>query len=48
VDGFFKYATYKDLNEPEEITDWLNKAVEGNCEVTPSTAAISPFLFSSK
>jgi len=32
VDGFFKFATHKDLSEPEEIMPFLNEAIEGNCE----------------
>jgi len=30
--GFFQFATYKDLSEPEEITPWLEESVKGNCE----------------
>jgi len=32
VDGFFKFAMFKDLTEPEEIMPFLNESIEGNCE----------------
>jgi len=32
ISGFFRFAYHKDLSEPEEITSFLQEAVEGNCE----------------
>ena len=39
--GFFQFATYKDLSEPEEITPWLEESVKGNCE----GVQLFPFAF---
>eukprot|EP01128_Nolandella_sp_AFSM9_P012956 TRINITY_DN981_c0_g1_i1.p1 TRINITY_DN981_c0_g1~~TRINITY_DN981_c0_g1_i1.p1 ORF type:complete len:535 (-),score=125.48 TRINITY_DN981_c0_g1_i1:5-1609(-) len=32
VEGFFQFATYKDLDEPDQIQSWLMESIKGNCE----------------
>lgn len=32
MDGFLKFAIFKDLNDPEDISTFLTQSVEGQCE----------------